>query len=219
MWERRIAYHVDADADDTSAIAYLLNRLGIVARPFPMNGLADRLHDVEPGCLLLDGDLVGLDHAAVYAAAASRRIELPLVVMSAEVSVAAAVAAMRNGACDVLAKPLELPAIADTMARVFDRLRDERLAHDQRQEALTRVETLTEREQEVFRGLVEGCANKALAHQLGVSIRTIEMHRANLMIKLGVHSLAAAVRLAFVAGRPRDLAAGDSAEPRAGPAA
>ncbi|WP_426169636.1 response regulator transcription factor [Sandarakinorhabdus sp. DWP1-3-1] len=201
MWDRRIAYHIDNGAADTSALAGLLNSLGIVSRPLAPDMGFGMLAGVEPGCLLIDCDIVGIDYDALFAAASLRRAELPIVVMATESNLAGAIMAMRRGACDFIPRPLSQDILAESLSRVFDRLRGERLVHDQQRAALARVDTLTDREQEVLWGLVAGDSNKVLAYQLGVSIRTIEMHRSNMMNKLGVQSLAAAVRIAFASGR------------------
>lgn len=201
MWDRRIAYHINDGAADTSALAGLLNSLGIVSRPLALGVGFGMLANVEPGCLLIDCDIVGIDYDALFTAAAVRRTELPIVVMATESNLGGAIMAMRRGACDFIPRPLSQDILAESLSRVFDRLRGERLVHDQQRAALARVETLTDREQEVLWGLVAGDANKVLAYQLGVSIRTIEMHRSNMMTKLGVQSLAAAVRIAFASGR------------------
>lgn len=201
MWERRITYHFDSNIDDTAALADLLSSLGIVSRPLALGPGYERLLEVEPGCLLIDCDIVGIDYDALFAVVASRRAELPVVVMATESSLAAVIMAMRRGACDFIPRPLTQQILADSLTRVFDRLRGDRLVHDQQRAARARVDSLTDREQEVLWGLVAGEPNKVLAYQLGVSIRTIEMHRSNMMAKLGVHSLAAAVRIAFTSGR------------------
>ncbi len=214
MWERRVAYHIDRGIEDTAALADLLSSLGIVSRPLAPRAGFDRLREAEPGCLLIDCDIVGIDYDALFTVVASRRAELPVVVMATESSLAAAVMAMRRGACDFIPRPLSQQILADSLTRVFDRLRADRLVHDQQRTAQARVDSLTDREQEVLWGLVAGEPNKVLAYQLGVSIRTIEMHRSNMMTKLGVQSLAAAVRIAFTSGRslealPSGVDAGD----------
>jgi two-component system, LuxR family, response regulator FixJ len=211
VWERRVAYHIDNIADDTSAVAYLLSSLGIVSRPLALHAGFSRLADAEPGCLLIDCDITGIDYDALFAVAARRRDELPIVVMATDANLAAAIMAMRRGACDFIPRPLSLDILAESLAHVFVKLRGNRLVHDQQRAALACVDLLTDREQEVLWGLVAGESNKALAYQLGVSIRTIEMHRSNMMTKLGAQSLSAAVRIAFTAGRSNELTSGPDA--------
>ena len=194
----QIVYFVGSDSEAT---ARLLQSLGIVSRQV-LGGVAglDQLRDREPGCVLIDIDADGIDAAAVFGALPERRAGLPVVVISAQAEMSAVVDVMRLGACDYISKPLDRNTVAASLTRVFDRLRDETAAYRRRQCALAAIADLTHREQDILRGLVAGRANKTLAHDLGLSVRTVEMHRSHLMAKLGVNSLARAIRLAFEAG-------------------
>lgn len=195
----RIVYFLDSNTKDSAATATLLQSLGLVPRQIA-GGIAGlgQLSDREPGCLLVDAD--GIDAETIFGALPARRAALPVVVISAQAEISTIVELMRLGACDYLSKPLDRGSVAASLTRVFDRLRNETEAYQRRQCALARVADLTHREQDILRGLVAGGTNKMLAHDFGLSIRTVEMHRANLMTKLGLHSLAQAIRLAFEAG-------------------
>ena len=197
----RIVYFVDNIGSDSDATVRLLHSLGIVSRPVS-GGIAglDQLRNREPGCVLIDIDADGIDAAAVFGALQERRAGLPVVVISAQAEMSAVVDVMRLGACDYISKPLDRETVAASLTRVFERLQDETAAYKRRECALAAIADLTHREQDILRGLVAGRANKTLAHDLGLSIRTIEMHRAHLMARLGVTSLAQVIRLAFEAG-------------------
>jgi two-component system response regulator FixJ len=197
----RIVYFIDSDGSDSEGTARLLRSLGIAARPVA-GGVAglDQLRDREPGCVLIDIDADGIDAAAFFGALPERCAALPVVVISAQAEMSAVVDVMRLGACDFISKPLDRETVAASLTRVFERLRDETAAYRRRQCALAAIADLTHREQDILRGLVAGRANKTSAHDLGLSIRTVEMHRAHLMARLGVSSLAQVIRLVFEAG-------------------
>ncbi|MCA8905591.1 MAG: DNA-binding response regulator, partial [Hyphomonas sp.] len=111
-----------------------------------------------------------------------------------------AVKAMKAGAVDFVEKPYEKHVLVEALNRAFARL-DERSQRDLLvDEAKGRIERLTPREHDVLVGLVEGQTNKAIADSLNISPRTVEIHRANLMEKLGATSLSAVLRIAFAAG-------------------
>lgn len=203
---KRIVYLVDGRDSDSGATASLLQSLGIVSRRVP-GGLAglDQLANREPGCILVDIDAHCIDATEIFDALPARRAAFPVVVFSAHAELSAIVELMRLGVCDYISKPLDRRTVATSLARVFERLRDETEAYHRRQFALATIADLTSREQDVLRGLIAGQANKTLAHDLGLSVRTIEMHRSKLMARLGVNSLAQTIRLAIDAGVDRDV--------------
>jgi two-component system response regulator FixJ len=113
---------------------------------------------------------------------------------------------MKNGAVDFLEKPFEKAELMRALDAGFHRLdhRQDELASAR--EAQVRVAALTPREREVLQGLVRGHPNKTIAYDLGISPRTVEVHRANVMSKLNVHSLSDALRIAFAAGLEEPIA-------------
>jgi two-component system response regulator FixJ len=129
-----------------------------------------------------------------------RGLRLPVVVVTAHGDVPLAVQAMKAGACDFIEKPCggaELIGAAEAaLARGDENLAREREAA----QAAARVAALTRREAEVLAGLVAGQQNKVIAIELGLSHRTVEIHRANVMTRLGARSLSEAVRIAMLAG-------------------
>jgi two-component system response regulator FixJ len=123
---------------------------------------------------------------------------LPVIVMTAHGDVARAVQAMKAGAVDFLEKPFDdetlLNAIEAALAKAGRRVGDREAV-----EAAQRIATLSPREREVLDGLVAGRPNKVIAFDLGISVRTVEVHRARMMERLGTRKLADAVRLAVLA--------------------
>lgn len=186
---------------ETETLAATLQSLGIAFSRIP-GGVAGLgwLSDRAPGCLIVDIDTPGLDAAAIPDALPGRNVSLPVVVVSTHSDTATIVQSMRSGARDFLTKPLDRDLLAASLARLFDRLSGELERYRRQQVARNRIEALTDREHDILRGLIAGGANKTLAYQFGISIRTIEMHRSNLMAKLGVNSLAQAICLTFDSG-------------------
>jgi two-component system response regulator FixJ len=149
------------------------------------------------GVALLDICMPGPSGLEVQAAMAARGATLSVIVVTGHGDVASAVRAMKAGAVDFLEKPYQPAELLDAVARG---VRASSSAGLDRQEALERIARLTPRENEVLRGLLEGGSNKSIARQLNVSPRTVEMHRANMMDRLGARSLPEALRVAHEAG-------------------
>ncbi|MCH1991117.1 LuxR C-terminal-related transcriptional regulator, partial [Achromobacter xylosoxidans] len=127
-------------------------------------------------------------------------VTMPVIVLTGHGDVGIAVRVMKAGAVDFLEKPFEKTALLASIGVAFSRL-DKSDARSLREaEARVRVAVLTPREREVLIGLANGFPNKTIAYDLDISTRTVEVHRANLMTKLEVHSLSDALRIAFSAG-------------------
>lgn len=204
--ERNI-YLVDRIGREPSgdATGALLQSLGMAFCRFSADtDGSDALQGRPPGCVLIDIDAAGAGAGAVFDALMPHRARLPIVVIATCGDPAAIIDAMRRGATDFLMRPVEPAALLASLARVFDRISGEQAAHRRQQAARHRIEALTAREREILQGLLGGQVNKTLAHRLGISIRTIEMHRANLMTKLGVQNLAQAIFLTFASGMEFD---------------
>jgi len=157
-------------------------------------------HTLAQGCVLLDVRMPGLSGLEVQQELRSRGIGLPVIMMTGHGDISVAVTAMKAGAVDFVEKPFEkavlLAALEDGFGRIEQSGRRAVLAD----EAMVRLSALTPRECDVLRGLVDGLPNKTIGYDLGISPRTVEIHRANLMSKLNVNSLSEALRIAFAAG-------------------
>ncbi|HEX8449735.1 MAG TPA: LuxR C-terminal-related transcriptional regulator, partial [Allosphingosinicella sp.] len=127
-------------------------------------------------------------------------VALPVIIMTGHGDIALAVRAMKAGAVDFIEKPFEKETLLTALEQGFSRLRKEVRNREKANEADLRIAALTPRERDVLAGLADGLPNKTIAYDLGLSPRTVEIHRANLMHKLGVHSLSEALRIAFAAG-------------------
>jgi two-component system, LuxR family, response regulator FixJ len=153
-----------------------------------------------PGCILLDVQMPQIDGLEVQRQLRARGIFLPIIVMTAHGDVNVSVQAMKGGAIDFIEKPFEKAVLIAALEDGFDRLEQSSRRHVRAEEARARLQALTPRELDVMKGLVRGHPNKTIAFDLGISPRTIEIYRANLMTKLGVISLSEALRVAFAAG-------------------
>ena len=217
----RIAYLFEEAIGNNAALASALSSLGLMVRPFAWQDPSPgSFADCQPGCVLFDADFGDWEALNSFSKRRADHPALPIVVMSSCADTAKVIAAMRIGACDFLVKPLDRDALAASLDPIFNRLARRTEAYWRQREIRARLDLLSDREQEILGGLLAGRANKTLAHALGISVRTVEMHRANLMTKLGVHSFAEAIRLtvdAGVAPSDADIApAGNEAPPDPG---
>ncbi len=143
-----------------------------------------------PGCIIVDINLPGINGLDLLELIARRRGAFPVVVVSAQGDVPHALRAGRLGVVDFIEKPFRIDALIAAVEKGFELLRTHQLS---RTHAL---ETLTRREKEVLIAFADGAPNKVVAHKLGLSVRTVELHRANMMKKLGVRSLSQALLIA-----------------------
>jgi two-component system, LuxR family, response regulator FixJ len=200
MTDKRV-YVVDDDEAIRRSLNFMLRTSGHMVDQFTCGEeflkVASKL---DPGCVLLDIRMPGMDGLEVQQALAREGVTLPVIIMTGHGDVNLAVRAMKAGAIDFIEKPFEKATMMSALEQGFGKLGESDLRKLRAQEAATRLEALTARERDVLKGLVEGLPNKSIAYDLGISPRTVEIHRANLMTKLDVKSLSEALRIAFAAG-------------------
>lgn len=191
-------YIVDDDPSVRDSLKLLLEQRSFLPRTFPDSGsfLAESA-SLSPGCVLLDIRMPDIDGIEVLERLHQDRCILPVVVMTGHGDVITAVRVMKLGACDFVEKPLHEAALLDVLSRCFAIL-DGAVRDVSRQDNVRlRLERLSHREREVLIALLAGRQNKQIAHDLDISVRTVEMHRAGMMDRLGVRTLAEALRLAI----------------------
>jgi two-component system, LuxR family, response regulator FixJ len=150
------------------------------------------------GCVLLDVRLPGISGLDVQAQLNRMRSDLSVIVMTAQGDIQTAVRAMKAGASDFLEKPYSDSALLASIEAAFEK--EQRPARNRDvADAVRRIGILSPREREVLDGLMAGRPNKLIAYQLGISVRTVEVHRARMMERLGTNQLAEAVRLGVMA--------------------
>jgi two-component system, LuxR family, response regulator FixJ len=152
----------------------------------------------KTGCVLLDVRLPGMSGLEVQAQLNRMRSDLSVIIVTAQGDIQTAVRAMKAGASDFLEKPYSDSALLASIEAALGK--DQRPARDRDlADAVRRIGTLSPREREVLDGLMAGRPNKLIAYQLGISVRTVEVHRARMMERLGTHQLAEAIRLGVMA--------------------
>ena len=202
MSERsRHVYVVDDDEGIRRSVSFSLRTSNYLVKTFASG--VELLKDAKalsPGCILMDVRMPEMDGLEVQRRLKAEGILLPVVVMTAHGDVGMAVEAMKAGAVDFIEKPFEKAILLGAIEAGLERLQRAGRRHARADEAQARLRALTSREMDVMRGLVRGHPNKTIAYDLGISPRTVEIHRANLMNKLEVPSLSEALRIAFAAG-------------------
>ncbi|MBS3928262.1 MAG: response regulator transcription factor [Sphingomonadales bacterium] len=201
MSDNRVVHLVDDEEAIRKSAGFLLSRAGYKVHSYGSGVEFLKLAKAAPkGCVLLDVRMPEMDGLQVQAVMADRGINMPVIVLTGHGDVTIAVQAMKAGAVEFLEKPFEKAALLAALERAFARLeRKDNRELDER-EARTRIAALTPREREILEGLAKGYPNKTIAYDLGCSSRTVEVHRASLMLKLDVHSLSDLLRIAFAAG-------------------
>ncbi len=199
MSHQRTIYVVDGDLETRRSLTINLASIGAEAWPFGSGGeFLEILGHLMPGCILLDMDAKdGLD---VLAALVARETGWPILAMSAAPKVEIAVQAMKLGALDFLEKPVDATKLAAALIPAWNALEASLEQGEARRVAQSRLARLTARELDISLALFGGRSNKTVAHELGISVRTVEMHRAHIMAKLGVKSIAEAAVMATHAG-------------------
>jgi two-component system response regulator FixJ len=196
----RIVYLVDDEEAIRRSAGFMLKTSGFRVKAFESGVEFLKEKELEPGCVLLDIRMPGMDGLEVQRALLDRGSTLPVIVMTGHGDVTVAVQAMKGGAVDFIEKPFEKAVLMSALTEGFSRIEQADRSRVRRDEAETRLHALTPRERDVLLGLVRGHPNKTIAYDLDISPRTVEIHRANLMTKLGVASLSEALRIAFAAG-------------------
>ena len=148
-----------------------------------------------PGCLLLDIRMPGMSGLELQTELNGRNVVLPVVMITAHADVPIAIQAMREGAYDFIEKPFDNAHLVEVVQRAFEDCKCRLKVQSERNSVRSCYETLSARELQVLEAMVDGRLNKQIAHELGISQRTVEVHRANVMEKMHAGSLAELVRM------------------------
>ncbi len=201
MSDRKLVHIVDDEEAIRRSASFMLKTSGYAVETWA-NGVAflKEIRHVSEGCILLDVRMPEMDGLEVQQALLERGVTMPVIILTGHADVSIAVRAMKAGAVDFLEKPFEKAVLIASIEAAFARMEAAEGAAARSAEAEVVLGILTPREREVLEGLAQGLPNKTIAYDLGISPRTVEVHRANLMAKLEVRSLSDALRLAFAAG-------------------
>jgi two-component system response regulator FixJ len=198
--DQRLVHIVDDDPAIRRSVGFMLKTSGHKVETYQSGAeLLKNCSELDEGCILLDIRMPGMDGLEVQQALQARGVSLPVIIMTGHGDVALAVKAMKAGAVDFIEKPFEKDRLLSSLHEGFGRLSRKEATDDRQRDAEMRLRALTPRERDVLDGLAQGLPNKTIAYDLGISPRTVEIHRANLMVKLGVRSLSEALRIAFSA--------------------
>ena len=196
MTRQATVHVVDDDDAVRSSLRLLLKSVGLptVAHASAQEFLATWDGD-QPGCLVLDVRMPGMSGIELQAELNQRGAIIPVILISGHGDIPMAVEAIQHGAFDFLQKPFRDQDLIDRVQRALASDAEHRQLLQQRETLKQRFESLTPREQEVLELVTQGKANKVMAGDLGVSQRTVEIHRARVMEKMGAQSLAQLVRM------------------------
>jgi two-component system response regulator FixJ len=194
-------YLVDDDDSVRRSVSFMLKTSGHTVQAFA-NGVEflKEVRKLDPGAVLLDIRMPEMDGLEVQAELNERGVTFPVIVMTGHGDVEVAVRAMKGGAVDFIEKPFDKAVVIEALEEAFGRLGRGSKDSARRELARQRLNGLTGRERDVLEGLVAGYPNKTIGYDLGISARTVEIHRANLMKKLEVNNISDLLRIAFAAG-------------------
>jgi len=193
----QLVFVVDDDPSMRTAIKELIEAVGLSCQTFESGQefLETKLPDV-PSCLVLDVRLPGLSGLNLQRELAERQIQIPIIFITGHGDIPMSVQAMKAGAMEFLTKPFRDQDLLDAIEQATERDRIERRQRTEMGELVERSKSLTQREHEVLRLVVAGLLNKQIASELGISEKTVNVHRSQVMQKMQAESLAGLVRMA-----------------------
>ena len=210
--DKGVVHVIDDDEAMRESLSFLLGAVGIEVQTYES---AEAFLKVAPtakaGCVITDVRMPGLSGVELLRQLRDRQVSISVIMITGHGDVPLAVEAMKIGAMDFLEKPFDDEALLASVRSALDQLDRDQKRQAERGDIEGRLATLSNRERDVLQGLVAGHANKQIAYDLGISPRTIEIYRANLMTKMQAASLSDLVRMALIAG----LLGTDSSGPKA----
>jgi FixJ family two-component response regulator len=187
---------VDDDEGVRNSLRFLLKSVGLPARALASAGeFLEGYQPSQPGCLVLDVRMPGMSGLELQQQLNLRGAVIPVIFITGHGDIPMAVEAMQQGAFDFLQKPFRDQDLIDRIQRALERDGRNRAALDEHARIRERLDSLTPREREVLALMTRGKPNKIMAAELGLSQRTVEIHRARVMEKSGAASLAQLVRM------------------------
>ena len=193
-----IVHIVDDDEAVRSSLKFLMRSQGFEVECYPSaQDFLNRVDVSVPGCVLLDVRMPGMTGLELLEELVQRQMPVPVILMTGQADVPMAVRALKSGAYDFIEKPFDNRALLLRIREALIQGGDVHERHKERETINERLQRLTRREQEVMDMLVSGKPNKVIAADLGISTRTVEIHRAKIMEKLQARSLSDVVRIAL----------------------
>jgi len=199
--EKAIVHVIDDDEAIRQSLAFLLQAAKLEVKTYASaTAFLEAPPDTASGCVITDVRMPGMSGVDLLRRLKELEIAVPVIVITGHGDVALAVEAMKVGAVDFLEKPFEDDVLLASVQSALKRQDGETKRHTERLEVEGRLANLSNRERDVLGGLVAGRANKQIAFDLGISPRTVEIYRANLMNKMKAGSLSDLVRMALIVG-------------------
>ena len=195
-----IIHLIDDDEHVRRAVAFLLGTAGFAVKLHESAAsFFAGLDRQQPGCIVSDVRMPGMDGVELLRRLKEKGVDMPMIIMTGHADVALAVAAMKAGAVDFIEKPFDDEVLLSAVRLALSRYARADQSGTEVGQIRARMESLSPRERQVLDGLLAGHPNKTIAYDLSLSPRTVEVHRANLMTKMGAKSLSDLVRMAMVA--------------------
>ena len=196
-----VVHIIDDDDAARESLAFLLGTAGVPVRTYDSAvAFVNALPEASAGCVVTDVRMPGMTGMELLSHLRERGIGLPVIVITGHGDVPLAVEAMKLGAADFIEKPFDDEVLLASVRAALDKRLEDRERDAKRIEIKEKFAALSPRERQVLDGLIAGNPNKTIAFDLGISPRTVEVYRANLMTKMDANSLSELVRLAIVAG-------------------
>jgi two-component system, LuxR family, response regulator FixJ len=194
-----IVFVIDDEPDVRAALRMLIRSVGLTVETFESaTAFLQQYNPAQPGCIITDVRMPGMSGMELQQYLSQQGLAPPMILISGHGEIPMAVTAVKRGAIDFLPKPFSDQLLLDRIQQALQQDHAQRAQHARLASARTRYESLTPRERDVLQGLIAGKINKVIAAELGVSTRTIEIHRAHVMEKLRVDSMPDVMRLVAV---------------------
>ena len=199
--EKPVVFIVDDDPSVRKSLERLLQSVGLAAKSFASaSQFLQSGHGKETGCVVLDVRMPEISGLDLQEKLAKAGIFLPAIFISGHGTVPMSVRAMKAGAVDFLLKPFDDQDLLDAVYRAIERCRQEKAQREELKDIDEKLRTLTAKEREVFLWVIAGLPNKNIADNLDTAEKTVKVHRASIMKKMGARSVAELVRMADRAG-------------------
>lgn len=199
-----VVHIVDDDAAVRDSLAFLLEANGIAAKTYESGAqLLEAIGSQPAGCVITDVRMPGMTGIELLARLKAADRDIAVIVITGHGDIPLAVEAMRAGAMDFIEKPFEDGTILRSVRAAVESCAGRSELAGERTAIQERLATLSSREREVFEAVVAGKANKIVAFDLGISVRTVEVYRANVMTKMQARGLSDLVRMALLVNPPR----------------
>ena len=200
MQDNRVVHIVDDDEAVRQSLAFLLSSTGLAVRLYDSAAaFLDGFQGAQEGCLITDLRMPGMTGLELLHELKAKACVLPAIVITGHGDVPLAVEAMKAGAIDFIEKPFDEEAILSAVRSALDHAQREERGGEDRAAVAAKLASLSERERQVLEGLISGHPNKTIAYNLGISPRTVEVYRSNLMTKMEAKSLSELIRMAILA--------------------